>query len=886
MAKQTITHQAPNNSPEHLALRNAALQSGANATLLAQLRELLWLLNMDDKLTAFLIVCRNLASILDDIENLWGLYVEGENLAWIRTVVIWADTHKTLLLKLVGPEIDPAITNNQENPMMSNDSGRHPLHTLLCCTAHDHQLRKKYHLLQGHLLLSHIKALRHGSTLAGYEKYSGKDRWEGIPGSCYSAALAAREFSQASNTDILKSLPTEQFPRDFIKSFETVKLLDLKMLLYRRTSILNFLKLGLGITAARNKSNPNPAPRHVRDNVKRPSIPGFVELNDCLVSVETITGEDNDENFKWGTQTVITENNIVEDKRDELLDDDICPDELDSDELYLTDLGGESGSFDSGNLAGAAQTQIGHIRMAYQMFPWAYSNLAVNEVASLLLHARLTLKLDQPLTQLTEVDLKQAEIVTLLQIMLWTGSTLERAKTLNVVAQGMTATADFSLEYSTQAVGSQSTQNDSWRIIALKPTYLTDKDDLPRSGRQRLDFMNLPDAAGAAKFVRRLLELRALFAQQTETNSQQPIAPDPDIDSVYVFPRHVETYRKELRKLLAEIDPSGRITESKIQNFLFQLIVQHSKGNVTDACIISAVHHPLSRVRLFYSTPQIAKLQQTYVTAVSKVINQIDRHPASDSVSQLLPVYADKSLYVGSRLCPTYDAVKDAITSLKDEINNPFNPVSISAFIRHHNLFTLYAVWHFGFATACRAISTPYLYLTEIDQKSGLGCLADKDDGSGYKSRLIYLAQPTIEQMQRYESHLATLRAQVPSNAVMTAPCYFFQGKDPAVKAPIDEDPAFYAPIEVRPKTLQPIMKEFLDYPANFHRRFLRNELLERGCPVEVVDAFMGHWKAGEEPWAVHSSFSFASYCVELNKYLIPFLKDLGLVPVKSSLLL
>ena len=239
-----------------------------------------------------------------------------------------------------------------------------------------------------------------------------------------------------------------------------------------------------------------------------------------------------------------------------------------------------------------------------------------------------------------------------------------------------------------------------------------------------------------------------------------------------------------------------------------------------------------------------------------------------------MTVYAPKSIYVGSRLCPSYDAVKDAITKLKDKIKDTVNPKSIPEFIRHHNLFTLYAVWHFSFATACRAIVTPYLYLSEIDQESGLGCLADKDDGRGYKSRLIWLARQIIVQMQQYESHLSALRAQLPSNAVMAAPCYFFQ----------DEDPEFYVPIEVRPKTLQPIMADFLDYPANFHRRFLRNELLERGCPVEVVDAFMGHWKAGEEPWAVHSSFSFAGYCAELNAYLIPFLKDLGLVPLKSSL--
>ena len=77
-------------------------------------------------------------------------------------------------------------------------------------------------------------------------------------------------------------------------------------------------------------------------------------------------------------------------------------------------------------------------------------------------------------------------------------------------------------------------------------------------------------------------------------------------------------------------------------------------------------------------------------------------------------------------------------------------------------------------------------------------------------------------------------------------PCFF-----------LDED---LKPVEVRPKTLVPIMQDFLPFPVNIHRRFVSSELLDAGCPPEIVSAWMGHWHRGEEPWGKFSSFSFHDY--------------------------
>jgi hypothetical protein len=90
-------------------------------------------------------------------------------------------------------------------------------------------------------------------------------------------------------------------------------------------------------------------------------------------------------------------------------------------------------------------------------------------------------------------------------------------------------------------------------------------------------------------------------------------------------------------------------------------------------------------------------------------------------------------------------------------------------------------------------------------------------------------------------------------------------------------------PILVRPKLIEPLLKPYLDVAANTHRRFLRTELVERHCPHEIVDAFMGHWQHGEEPFGQFSSFSFAHYVATLRRYLEPLLTEIGIMQSISS---
>jgi hypothetical protein len=45
----------------------------------------------------------------------------------------------------------------------------------------------------------------------------------------------------------------------------------------------------------------------------------------------------------------------------------------------------------------------------------------------------------------------------------------------------------------------------------------------------------------------------------------------------------------------------------------------------------------------------------------------------------------------------------------------------------------------------------------------------------------------------------------------------------------------------------------------------------------------MGHWQTGEEPFGKYSSFNISDYVAELQTFLLPLLKEIGIDRVVTS---
>jgi integrase len=339
------------------------------------------------------------------------------------------------------------------------------------------------------------------------------------------------------------------------------------------------------------------------------------------------------------------------------------------------------------------------------------------------------------------------------------------------------------------------------------------------------------------------------------------------------FERASKTYEAILARYFA--DPTLNVSFRRISKILFRQIYQQTGGDVVAASLLTGTDHYLASVRRHYCTPRVGDLQGIYGRAITSVARELSAHTSSPGATGI-PIVTSDEASIGSPICPTDKSLAKAFKDIREAIrrlkNAPLDRRK-SQFQRRHNLYTLYSVLAFGVAAAMRGVSTPYLHLSDVDDKTGFAVVADKDSGSGYKSRLVWLPEVVQKQMRYYENYLsATSKYLNLKTTKKKMPCCYFLDESGAIK-------------EVRPKSLAPHLKQYLDLPANAARHWTCTDLRERGGGLsrETIDALMGHWWRGEEPWGPFSSFSYAAFRKEIADPISQIYTDLKFRPLQVS---
>ena len=96
------------------------------------------------------------------------------------------------------------------------------------------------------------------------------------------------------------------------------------------------------------------------------------------------------------------------------------------------------------------------------------------------------------------------------------------------------------------------------------------------------------------------------------------------------------------------------------------------------------------------------------------------------------------------------------------------------------------------------------------------------------------------------------------------------------------DDSGEYLAKPLSPKLLGKKLRDVFALPINANRHYLRSTMLARGCPVEVINAFMGHFERGEEPWGKFSGLSPIAYRNALDLFLTPLMRDDGWAPMSG----
>ena len=830
-----------------------------------KLRDILWQITAHCHLIGLVAAAYNLREMLDLIPDTWNEAVRESGIKEWALILDWIIDNRDTLTKEMGEHVTRQTNTSGRNPMSGHGLSTFSAYGALCEPIMGRPDNRRYLLIMGQFIIAYIIAIKEtpSSTREDYEGNGLERKWSFLPNGVESAARAVRRTADTRYSDFLAENDADGTHGEFIESLGVQIELEESSAIEKRLAgeheskeeracrsdmkaLANFLEKCHGLRDWREKDGGGSIGSGGHQWIGR-----ILEMHQTITCEHLNDGDDEDPYFDWGSVDLVKIRPITPRQKQMLLESDSHPDEaLSENDIVLDHQDCRELTRDAGSFAQAAVAKAKHITRSNQLFEWTYHGLTIHEIASVLHTAGEAYRELTAKNAAKREDKRLMEALTLIHIMLWTGSDADRAASIRICIEGMSTTEELAVVIPKN----QNIDKICWRIAALGPDYKTDLQGTPGQTRTNDAYLDLPDYIGVAPFINRIMSGRAGVIHNASLFETQP-----------------QILIREATRWLNDRFPDKRITMHKIAEALWLQIVAET-GDPATASLVTGRMHTLARVRIFYSTLSVRYLQQQYEKVVLRLTGMLyqvvgKRRPKAHP---WLPNGISQGA-IGARLCPTVQAVKDMFEKLIADIRAASRFTDRKQFIEYHNLYTLYCILFFGYVTGYRAVTTPYLELADIQFSRKFASLSDKDDANNHKTRMVLASKLLEDQMKSYDDHIASVKQQIGAmpSKIENEPCFFLNEQ--------------FRPIEVRPGTIHPLLTKYLNVRANTHRRFLRSELIERGCECEAVDAFLGHWQRGEEPHGRYSSFLYEEYLETLNNHLTGLLDKIGLTKILRS---
>ncbi|TDR12473.1 hypothetical protein [Marinomonas communis] len=334
-----------------------------------------------------------------------------------------------------------------------------------------------------------------------------------------------------------------------------------------------------------------------------------------------------------------------------------------------------------------------------------------------------------------------------------------------------------------------------------------------------------------------------------------------------IFKKRLKDYRPMLNSLLKKLPSGNRLNEHKIANFL-PIHITHQTGDVALSILTTGQYVPLGKTLLHYSAPSPSLLEHVRQKVWQDLCKAI---PLPSTIQDAPENDANDTTHAVSPLCPSYDSVLKMVRCTKGEISRYRASAKVHEL---HNLITYYTAQMFAYGTGVRAICSPMISLDTFDSRSGTVVISDKDGEDFYNSRLCILPRRVSAQLDLYKRHVEQLKTNS-----------YFQAMNLNYDAQVPE--FFYLddhghPTEIKPSISFALQEKFFQLPLNSNRRLIRTYLMEQKVSGELINAFMGHWGMGQEPWGKFSSCSPFELIEAVSPYIDQLLQVLGFEVVEG----
>nr|WP_289100243.1 hypothetical protein [uncultured Halomonas sp.] len=336
----------------------------------------------------------------------------------------------------------------------------------------------------------------------------------------------------------------------------------------------------------------------------------------------------------------------------------------------------------------------------------------------------------------------------------------------------------------------------------------------------------------------------------------------------------------DLKTLISETNrkTGSRLTVHRLGAHLFNTL-NAGDADLTAACLITARMPSFGQqTSLYYYAPSTYHLEQQYLRAMRAIEQQCSAAaPQSDEIKHTCATasstISDTPQYVGSKLVPKTTYVKELVATLQQRIKAAKKSVQPLDLFSMHNAYVAYTVAMLMFSTAYRSIRDPLPVWENISLSRRMIVIADKTDDEQSHARFLPLTSLMVEQLEHYQHHRTGLlgRLEVYLQKAWETPFMFLNPSG--------------TPQEVTPSRLEAHLNWRDTPPLNINRHYLHTQLKEKGFSSEVVDAFMGHWDAGQAPWDNYSTFCPREYCELIAPAIEKLMKEQGWKALKGKAL-
>jgi len=349
--------------------------------------------------------------------------------------------------------------------------------------------------------------------------------------------------------------------------------------------------------------------------------------------------------------------------------------------------------------------------------------------------------------------------------------------------------------------------------------------------------------------------------------------------AVRIFSHNTEEYEAASDEFFTSLRRKygSRLNSSKVHNHLHLLISRLPSSDTTMAMAISGNDDNIGKVHFHYTANSTTAARDTYQKAVDDICGS-----QGNSVNGADPDQPEqKELFVGSNFVPTRQEIARIVKAMREKLAELRRELVVSPekLIAFHNEYTSYTVLLTGFCTGYRAVHDPLFLKSEIDRTSGFAVISDKDGNDFYHTRIVWLPPICLTQLERYSEHMEQMSREL---FLRNQQLFFSSRREEIIgrRSEREYPGLFYlddikSHAEVRPGNLEEYLKQ-IDFtlPVNSNRHYLRTNLLKRKCSLEVVNAFMGHWEMGLEPWGMYSGLQPDTYKRELEKHLVDLVNE------------